>query len=128
MSPVSTNAYMGVMESPSHYLAPAVPVVPSAVSYARVSPGRDREVSSSLMLDVFIVYEKSPDTLYYLPATSPVTPPFSEGSLPLLGPESFPLGAPASMDSLLAYDITLQDSDANLLQLAVPLLPLSGDL
>ena len=54
-------------------------------------------------------------------ATSPVTPPFSEGLVPL------PLGAPASLDSLLAYDITLLDHDADLSLVAVPLLPLPDD-
>ena len=101
--PLSTNASMGVVKSPTHYPTPAVPVVSSAVSYVRASPGRDREVSSSVKLDVFPVYDKSPDILYYLPATSTVTSPFSGGGgglLPLLGPESLPLGAPASLDSL----------------------------
>ena len=62
MSPVPPNASMGVMESPSRYPAPAVPVVLSAVSSEQVSPGRDREVSSSVTLDVFPVYENSLDT------------------------------------------------------------------
>ena len=47
--------------------------------------------------------------------------------MPLLGPESLPLGAPASLDSLLAYDITLLDRDADLSLVAVPLLPLPDD-
>ena len=85
---MSPNASMGVMESPSRYPALAVPVM--TVS-AQVSPGRDREVSSSGTLDVFPVYENSPDTSYYVPATSPITPPFSKDSLPLFGPESLPL-------------------------------------
>ena len=48
--------------------------------------------------------------------------------LPAPGPESLPLGAPASLDSLLAYDITLLDPDTDLSLLAVPLLPLPDDL
>ena len=60
VSPVSPNASMGVRESPSRYRAPAVPIVLSAASPAQVSPGRDREVSSSVTLDVFLVYEKFP--------------------------------------------------------------------
>ena len=42
VSPLSTNASMRVVESPLHYPALAVPVVSSAVSSERVSPGRDR--------------------------------------------------------------------------------------
>ena len=41
--------------------------------------------------------------------------------------ESFPLGGPASMDSLLAYDISLLDRDQDLSLLPVPLLPLPDD-
>ena len=78
-----------------------------------------------MTLDVYPVYEVSPYTTCYIP---PVTPQFSEGSLPPPGPESLPLGAPASLDGLLAYDITLLDCDTDLLLLAVPLLPLPDDL
>ena len=46
LSPQSTTIEMGMMTSPSHYPAPAVPVVPSAVSYARVSPELSREAYS----------------------------------------------------------------------------------
>ena len=52
--PASTNASMRMVESPSHYPASAVPVVSSAVSSVRVSTGRDREVNSSVMLDVVL--------------------------------------------------------------------------
>ena len=76
-------------------------------------------MSSSATLDVFPVHGQSPDTSYYVPATSLVTPPFSEGLLDFL-----PLGAPASLDSLLTNDITLLGRDADLLLLAVHLLPL----
>ena len=109
MSPVSSNISIGAVESPSHYPATAEPVVLSAVSSTQVSPSQVWEERSSVTLDVFPVYEESPDSSYYVPATSPVIPPFSEGSLPLLGPESLPRGVPASLDSLLAYDITLLD-------------------
>ena len=119
MSPVSPNASMRVMESPSRYPAPAVPVVLSAVSSEQVSPGRDREVSSSVTLDVFPVYENYLDTSYYVPATLPVIPPFSKGLLPFLGP--------ASLNRLLAYDITLLDSNVDLSLFMVPLLPLPDD-
>ena len=54
------------MTSPSRYLAPTVPVVPSAVSSARgYSPGT---------LDVFPTYVPPPDMSLHVPATSPVTP------------------------------------------------------
>ena len=52
----------------------------------------------------------------------------SEGLLPLLDLESLPLGAPASLNSVLANDITLLDRDADLSLLWVPLLPLPDDL
>ena len=65
---------MGVMTSPSSYPAPAVPIVPSAVSSARVSPEPIREEYSPATLDVFPTYVPSPDTSLYVPATSPVTP------------------------------------------------------
>ena len=126
VSPVSVVASVGVMESPSRYLDPAVPSVHSAVSsYVRVSSGQDREVSFAATLDVFPVYEQSPDMSYYVSATSPVTPLSSE--LPLLDPESLPLRAPASLDRLVTNDITLLDHDADLSLLAVPLLPLPDD-
>ena len=118
------------MTSPSHYPVPALPVVPSAVSSAWVSPEPIREVYSSGTLDVFSTYEPSPDTSLYVPATSPVTPALSGGGgggpVQLLGTESLSLGSPSSMDSLLAGDITLMDRDQDLL-LPVPLLPLPND-
>ena len=116
------------MELPPRFPARAVPEIFLTVSSAWVSSSRDQEVRSSVTLDVYQIYENSPDTSYYFTATSPVTPPFSEGTLPLLGPASHPREAPASLDSFLVYDITFLDCDADLLQHAVPLLPLSGDL
>ena len=61
------------------------------------------EDCASVTLDMYPIYEVSPDTTCYVPATLPVTPPISGGSLP---PKP---GGPASLDSLLAYDITLLD-------------------
>ena len=89
-APVSASVSVGVVESPSHYPVPAEPVVLYAVSSAQVSPNRVREERASVTLDVFPVYEVSPDTSYYVPTTSTETPPFSEGSLPLSAPESLP--------------------------------------
>ena len=84
VSPLSTTTEMGVITSPSQYLAPAVPVVPSAISSARVSLEPVREVYSPGTLDVFPTYEPSPDTSLYVPATSPVTPALSEGPVQLI--------------------------------------------
>ena len=41
----------------------------------------------------------------YVPATSPVTPALSDGSVQLLGNESLSPGGPASMDYLHTGDI-----------------------
>ena len=125
MSPLSTTPSVGVMASLSHY--PVVHVVPSAVSSAWVSPEPVRELYSSGTLDVLPVYEPSPNLLLYVPATSPVTTALPEGPLQLLGTESLSPGGPASMDSLLAYDITLLDRDQDLSLLPVLLLPLPDD-
>ena len=62
VSPLSTTSVMGVMTSPSRYLAPAVPVVPSAVSSARVSPEPIREEYFPGTLCVFPTYVSFPDT------------------------------------------------------------------
>ena len=48
--------------------------------------------------------------------------------MPLLDSESLSLGAPASLDSILAHDITLLDRGADLSLLAVPLLLLPANL
>ena len=83
--PLSTTTEMGVMTSPSHCPAPAVPVVPSAVSSVQVSPELVREVYSPGTPDVIPTYEPSPDASLYVPATSLVTPALSEGRVQLLG-------------------------------------------
>ena len=98
MSPVSSNISMSVVESPSHYPVPTEPVVLSAVSSTPVSLSRVREERSSGTLDMFPVYEASPDTSCYVKATSPVTPLFSEVSLPLSGPESLIVKAGVTKD------------------------------
>ena len=90
--PLSTTTEMEVIASPSHYPAPAVPVVPSAVSSAQVSPEPVREVYSHGTPDIFLTYEPSPDTSLYVPATSPVTPALSEGHVQFLGTESLSPG------------------------------------
>ena len=124
VSPLSTTTSVGVMASPSCYPAPTISVGPAAVSSTRVLHELVREVYSSGALDVFPVYEPSPDTSLYVPVTSPVTPALSEGPVQLLGTESLPPGGPASMDSLLAYDITLLDRDQ--VAAAGPVAPFAG--
>ena len=53
VSPLSTTSVMGLM--PSSYLAPAVPVVPSAASSTQVSPAPIREEYSPGTLDVSLM-------------------------------------------------------------------------
>ena len=84
VSPLSTTIEMGMMTSPSHYPAPAVPDVPSAVSSARVSPELIREAYSPC--------EPSPDISLYVPATWPVAPALPEDPVQLLDTESLSPG------------------------------------
>ena len=85
-----------VVESPSHYEAPAVPVNISALiesvvhlshicalSSVQLSPNRVREDYTYDTVDEFPVFQVSPDAAEYLPATSPVTLPVAR-SLPTL--------------------------------------------
>ena len=60
--------------------------------------------------------------------TSLVTPQQPEGLLSLLGSGTPTLGVPGSLDSLLAYDISILDSAADLTQPTLPLVPLPGNL
>ena len=82
-----------VVESPSHYEAPAVPVnisalIESVVQQSQISalssvqlfPNRMREDYSYATMDVFPVFQVSPETDGYLPAMSPVTPPVTDFS------------------------------------------------
>ena len=66
------------------------------------------------------------DALRYLPMTSPVTPQRPEAPLSLLGSGTPALGEPGFLDSFLAYNISILDDAANLMQLALVSLP--GDL
>ena len=61
VSPLTATSIVGVMTSPSQYPAPAVPVVPSAVSSTQVSPAPIREAYSPGTLDVFPTYVPSPN-------------------------------------------------------------------
>ena len=109
-----------VVESPSHYEAPAVPVKGvnisalvesvvqlshiSALSSVQLSLNRVREDYSYDTMDVFLAFLVSPDIDGYIPATSPVTPPVSGELLTspaTLGSDSLPPGATGSLDSLI---------------------------
>ena len=129
-APVSASVSVGVVESPSHYPVPAEPVMLYVVSSAQVSPNQVRKERASVTLDVFPVYEVSRirritsrrlrrRRLHSRRARclSRVRNLFQDL-----------LGAPASLDSLLVYDITFLDRDIDLSLLAVPLLPLPDDL
>ena len=70
VSPIPTSVSVHVVESPSHSPAPAEPVVLSAVSSVLISPNRVREDCCSVSLDVYPVYEVSPDTTGYVPFTA----------------------------------------------------------
>ena len=73
MSPIPTSISSHVVESPSHYPAPAEPIKLSAVFSVLISPNRVREDCSSVLLDVYLV-EVSPDTTGYVPSTVPGGP------------------------------------------------------
>ena len=93
---------MGVMTSLSSYPASAVPVVPSAVSSARVSLEPIREVYSPGIIDVFPTYKPSPDTSMY---GDSCTPGGSCAALDtgFLSPGGG--GGPVSMDGLFVGDL-----------------------
>ena len=73
----------------------------SAVSSVQISPNRVQEDCSSVTLDVYPVYEVSPNTTGYVPATALVTPPSSEVSLPHPAPESLPPGVARGISGIL---------------------------
>ena len=102
----------------------------SALSSVQLSPNRVREDYTYDIVDVFPVFQVSPDTAEYLPTTSPVTPPDS-GSLPTSlippDPDSLPPGGTGSFDSLLGWQSLIeQATDMSLL--SPPLIPLPDDL
>ena len=74
VSPIPTSISSHGVESPSHYPAPAEPVELLAISSVLISPNRVREDCSSVSLDVYLVYEVSPDTTGYIPSTAPGRP------------------------------------------------------
>ena len=108
-SPVSASVSSCVVESPSHYVTPSEPVVLSAVSSVMISPNRVREDCTLVTRDTDPVFEVSPDTTGYVPATPPVPTPSAEipSQTPALA--SPPPEAPISLDGMV---------------LAIPMLPL----
>ena len=76
----------------------------SALPSVQLSPNRACEDYSFDTLDVFPIFQVSPETDGYLPATSPVTPP-DPRNLPTspdtLARGSLPPGATWSLDSLI---------------------------
>ena len=107
----SLSVSVFVVESPSHYTTPDEPVMLSATSSVLISPNRVLEDCVSVTLDAYPVFEVSPDTTGYVPATPPVPPPSPEVSFPPPAQASFLPGAPVSVDGMI---------------LAIPLLPLRG--
>ena len=77
-SPASASVSGCVVESPLHYVTPSEPVVLSAVSSIMISPNRVREDCMLVTRDTDPVFEVSPDTTGYVPATPPVPPPSAE--------------------------------------------------
>ena len=67
-----------------------------------------------MTLEVYPVYEVSPDTTGYAPTTTPVTSPPSEVSLPPPALASLPPGAPVSLGGIVACDIHLLDRSAGM--------------
>ena len=133
LSPVPASVSFLVVESPSHYQAPTEPIVLSAISSVPISPNRVREDCSSITLDVYPVYEVSPDTTGYVPATRPVMLPSSEVcfvaySRSGASPSGTPPPPPVSLNGVVACDITLLDRSTDLSLLAIPLLPLPDGL
>ena len=101
----------------------------SALPSVQFSPNREREDWTSETVDVFPVYQVSPNNTGYSPETSPVMPPLPGCFLTSQispGLDFPPPGATGSFDSLLVDDLLNQTTD--LLHLSPPLLPLPDDL
>ena len=78
VSPIPDNDSQDVVESPSHYVLLDTVAHMSQVSAllsVQLSTNRVREECTSATTDAFPVYQVSPDTTGYLPATSHVSPP-----------------------------------------------------
>ena len=131
------------MESPSHYEAPAVPVsilalIESvvqlsqiyALSSVQLSPNRVREDYSYDIMDVFPVFQVSPEIDGYIPATSPVMPPVSREFNDFSGHSGSGLSATGS-DSLMGGPVmsrSLIEQATDLSRLSPPLIQLPDDL
>ena len=84
VSPIPSAVPAGVLESPSHYPTPTVPVELSAVSSVLISPKRVRKDCSFGSLVVDRICEVSPDTAGLVHTTVPVAPePFNASLSPM---------------------------------------------
>ena len=83
MSPIPLTVPARVLESPSHYPTPTVPVELSAVSSVLLSPNRVRKDCSSGSLDTDRVFDVSPDSAGLAQtAVSEAPVPFDASLLP----------------------------------------------
>ena len=107
-APVTSTSQF-VVESPSNYEAPALPIditslVESVVHLSQISvlslvpmlPNWVREDYTFDTVDVFPVFQVSQNDTQYLPATSPVTPPASEMVPFVTDPTGYRLSASGS--------------------------------
>ena len=138
LSPVASPSQI-VMESPSHYDAPAVPInitalaervvqlsQISALSSVPMSPNWVREDYIYDTVDVFPVFQVSPDDTKYLPATSPVTEIVLSSLIPP-DPDCLPPGATGSFESILDCQSLIEQA-TDFSRLSPPLVPLPDDL
>ena len=112
-----------VLQSPSHYSTPAVPVDLSAISSILISPNRVRTDYSSGSLDVDPVFEVSPDTTCLLRAVVPAAP--AAVSLPPSGAES---GLPLRLDGTMSYNLGLVDLGSDVPLVTIPIYPLPVEM
>ena len=124
VSPIPTKVSGHVVESPSHYPAPAETVELSAVSSVLISPSRVREDCSSVSLDVYPVYEVSPDTMGCVPSTAPRGTYIVHSLVASVGSGV----SPSSGGGVLACDLSLLDRGTDLSFVAIPLFPLPAGM
>ena len=101
-----------------------------ALSSVLMSPNRVWEDYTFDTVDVFLVFQVSPDDTQYLPVTSPVTPPAPEmvPSSPIPpDTDCLSLGATGSFDSVLNCQSLIEQA-MDLLQLLIPWILLPNDL
>ena len=106
----------------------------SALSSVQLSPNRVRDDYVYDTMDMFLVFQVSPEIDGYLPATSLVTPPVSgelQTSPATSCSDSLPPGATGSLDSLIRGPVisrSLIEQATDLSRLSPPLIPLPDDL